>query len=198
MPMLTADQALQMLMEGNKRYVAAKLLRPNQSAQRRGEVAKDQNPFAAILGCSDSRVPAEVIFDQGLGDLFVIRLAGNVADNLALGSIEYAVEYLSVPLVMVLGHSRCGAINATVQVAEKGVPAPGHIANLVEAIWPAVNQVRGRPGDLVDNAITANVALVVERLKSMPPMLSEFVQSGKLSIVGARYDLDTGVVERLE
>lgn len=198
MPKLTADQALQMLMEGNKRYVAAKLLRPNQSAQRRGEVAKDQNPFAAILGCSDSRVPAEVIFDQGLGDLFVIRLAGNVADNLALGSIEFAVEYLSVPLVMVLGHSRCGAISAAVQVAEKGVPAPGHIANLVEAIWPAVNQVRGRTGDLVDNAITANVALVVERLKSMPPMLSEFVQSGKLSIVGARYDLDTGVVERLE
>jgi carbonic anhydrase len=194
---LNADQALQTLMEGNKRYVAAKSLRPNQSAQRRGEVAKDQNPFAVILGCSDSRVPAEVIFDQGLGDLFVIRLAGNVAGNLALGSIEYAVEYLGVPLVMVLGHSRCGANSAAVQVAEKSAPAPGHIASLIEAIWPAVNQVRDRPGDLVDNAITANVALIVERLKSLPPILSEFVQKGKLRIVGARYDLDTGVVEQL-
>ena len=197
MPKLSADQTLQMLMEGNKRYVAAKSLRPNQSAQRRGEVAKDQNPFAVILGCSDSRVPPEIIFDQGLGDLFVIRLAGNVADNLALGSIEYAVDHLGAPLVMVLGHSRCGAVSAAVQVVEKGAQTPGHIASLVEVIWPAVNKMRGRPGDLLDNAITANVALVVERLKATPPTLSEFVQKGKLRIVGARYDLDTGAVERL-
>ena len=197
MPKLSADQALQMLMEGNRRYVAAKMLRPNQSAQRRGEVAKDQSPFAVILGCSDSRVPPEVVFDQGLGDLFVIRVAGNVVDNLAIGSIEYAVAHLGAPLVMVLGHSRCGAVSAAVQVVEKNAPAPGHIASLVEAVWPAVNKMRGRPGDLVDNAVTANVALVVERLRATPPTLAEAVQKGRLRIVGARYDLDTGVVERL-
>ena len=197
MSTLTADQALQALMEGNRRYVAAKPLRLNQSAQRRGEVAKDQQPLAVILGCSDSRVPPEVIFDQGLGDLFVIRLAGNVADNLALGSIEYAVEHLGAPLVMVLGHSRCGAVSTAVQVVEKGAQTPGHVASLVEAIWPAVNKMRGRPGDLLDNAITANVALVVERLRATPPILSASVQNGKLRIIGARYDLDTGVVERL-
>jgi carbonic anhydrase len=187
---VSGGSAQQKLIDGNKRYVDAKLSHPNQTAQRRGEVAKAQHPFAAIVCCSDSRVPPEIIFDQGLGDLFVIRLAGNIIDDAALGSLEYAVEHLGVKYIMVLGHERCGAVDATV----KGGEAPGHIGALVKAIQPAVDKVRNLPGDVLDNAVRANVTMVVQQLKSSKPILEESVKKGSLTIAGARYDLDDGKV----
>jgi len=190
---LTADQALQKLVEGNNRYKRMALLRPNQTLARRSLVAKGQNPFAIILSCADSRVPPELVFDQGLGDIFVIRVAGNIPNDQMIGSIEYAVEHFDVPLLMVLGHQRCGAVEATV----KGGEVPGHIGSIVEAIKPAVEKTKGMPGDPVENAIRANIELVVEQLKNSKPILSEFVHNGKLKVVGAKYDLDTGAVEMI-
>ena len=188
-------QALQRLREGNERYVAAKLTLTNATATRRLEVAHEQRPFAAILVCADSRVPAEIVFDQGLGDLFVVRVAGPVADEAVLGSLEFAVTALAVPLILVLGHERCGAVQATVKALEQGDDPPGHIASLVDAIRPAVKQARGRPGDLVDNALRAHIAGLVERLRAARPILGERVRQGQLKIVGARYNLETGQVE---
>lgn len=191
---MSGDKALQKLMDGNKRYVAAKaakLTHPNQSPERRTEAAKGQHPFAVIVGCSDSRVPPEIIFDQGIGDLFVIRVAGNIVDDLALGSIEYATEHLGAQLIVVLGHERCGAVEATV----KGTEAAGHIGSLVEAIKPAVDKVRKQPGDLLDNAIKSNVKMIVQKLHSSKPILEKLVKKDTLKIVGARYDLDDGTVE---
>ncbi len=176
---ISGDVAQQKLIDGNKRYVDAKLSHPNQTPQRRTEVAQGQHPFAAIVSCADSRVPPEIIFDQGLGDLFVIRLAGNILDDAALASLEYAVEHLGVKYIMVLGHERCGAVEATI----KGGETPGHIGSLVKAIQPAV-----------DNAVRANVTMVVQQLKSSAPILGELVKKGALTVVGARYDLDDGVV----
>ena len=187
---ISGESAQQKLIDGNERYVNAKLYHPNQTGQRRTEVAKGQHPFAAIVSCSDSRVPPEIIFDQGLGDLFVIRLAGNILDDAALGSLEYAVEHLGVKYIMVLGHERCGAVDATV----KGGEVPGHISSLVKAIQPAVEKVKNQPGDLLDNAVRANVTMVVQQLKSSGPILEELVKKGDLTIAGARYDLDDGEV----
>src|SRR5262249_5592987 len=151
---------------------------------------KSQAPFAVIVSCSDSRVGPELVFDQGLGDLFVIRTAGEVLDDPGLGSIEYAVDHLHVPLVVVLGHERCGAVSAALE----GGTAPGHIASLVTAIQPAVKASHGEPGDPLDNAVHTNVRDVVRRLKGAGPILSEAVHAGALKILGAYYDLDTGVV----
>ncbi len=190
-PGITGDQALQKLLEGNKRFVAAKASRPNQTAKRRADLTKGQQPFATILGCSDSRVPPEIVFDQGLGDLFVIRAAGNIADDAGLGSMEYAAAVLGAPLLLVLGHEKCGAVEA----ALKGDAVPGHIAGLVKAIRPAAERAKGQPGDALDNAVRANVAAVVAQLKGSKPILADLVEKGKLKIAGGRYDLDTGVVE---
>ncbi|MEI8348902.1 MAG: carbonic anhydrase [Candidatus Omnitrophota bacterium] len=187
---VSGEDARQKLFDGNKRYVDAKLSRPNQTAQRRTEVAKGQRPFAAILSCSDSRVPPEIIFDQGLGDLFVIRLAGNVVDDAVLGSLEYAVDHLGIRYIMVLGHERCGAVDATV----KGGQIQGHISGIVKAIEPALEKVKNLPGDVLDNAVRANVSMVVQQLKSSGPILEESVKKGALVIDGARYDLDDGKV----
>ena len=189
-PSVSGEAAQQRLMEGNKRYVDARMIHPDQTVQRRGEIANKQHPFAAIVSCSDSRVPPEVIFDRGLGNLFVIRLAGNIIDVAALGSLEYAVEHLGVQYIMVLGHERCGAVEATV----KGGKASGHIGAVVTAIHPAVNEVRNAPGDLLDNAVRANVNMIVERLRSSAPILEEEVKKGRLTIKGAYYDLDDGTV----
>jgi carbonic anhydrase len=187
---VSGDLAQQKLIDGNKRYVDAKPSHPNQTAQHRSEVAKGQHPFAAIVSCADSRVPPEILFDQGLGDLFVIRLAGNILNDAALGSLEYAVEHLGVKYIMVLGHERCGAVDATL----KGGEAPGHIGSLVNAIQPAVEKAKNQPGDPLDNAVRANVTMVVQQLKSSEPILEGRVKKGDLTVVGARYDLDDGVV----
>lgn len=187
---VTGDVARQKLLEGNKHYVEAKLLHPDQSVERRAEVAKGQHPFAAVVSCADSRVPPEILFDQGVGDLFVVRLAGNILDDAALGSLEYAVEHLGVRSIVVLGHERCGAVEATL----KGGEAPGHIGSLTKAIQPAVDKVKGQPGDPLDNAVRANVSNVVEQLKSSAPILKHEVEEGSLTVIGARYDLDDGAV----
>lgn len=194
-PIPDSTSALRALLEGNARYVEAKLTHPDQTAARRAELVGEQHPFAVIFGCSDSRVPAEIVFDQGLGDLFVVRVAGPVLDDAVLGSLEFAALELRVPLILVLGHERCGAVTAALDVVEKGTTPPGHISHLVDAISPAVKRVRGRPGDALDNAVRANIELVVEKLRASRQVLAAQVSSGKLRIVGARYNLNSGRVD---
>jgi carbonic anhydrase len=186
---LNPDAALQKLMEGNQRFVAHQPQYPDQSALRLQEVAQAQHPFAAILSCADSRVPAEIVFDQGIGDIFDVRIAGNIATPEAIGSIEYAVILLGSTLLMVMGHERCGAVTAAV----KNESLPGDISTFVQAIKPALRKVKNKPGDAVENGVVANVQYQIERLKRSQ-LLSEQLESGKLKIVGGRYDLDTGKV----
>jgi len=187
-----ADKAYKMLMDGNARYVSGKTTHPNQTAKSRTETAKGQKPFAVIVTCSDSRVPPEIIFDQGIGDLFVIRIAGNIVDDNALGSIEYAAEHLGVKLVVVLGHEKCGAVDATV----KGGEAPGHIASLVNSIKPAVEKAKKEKGDVLENSIKNNALAVTEKIITSKPILMNLVKEGKLKVITARYDLDDGKVSR--
>ncbi|MFH1691680.1 MAG: carbonic anhydrase [Candidatus Omnitrophota bacterium] len=187
---VSAEDARQKMIDGNRRYVEAKMSHPDQTPQRRAEIAGGQHPFMAILSCSDSRLPPEVIFDQGLGDLFVIRLAGNIANDAALGSLEYAAEHVGVKYIMVLGHQRCGAVEAAVEGGE----AHGHIGSIVKAIQPALEKAESMPGDIVDNTVRANVAMVVEQLKFSSHILKELTEKGGLVIEGAYYDLDSGEV----
>ncbi len=189
-----ADEALTRLVEGNKRFVEMKLTHPDQDAGCRTTLAKGQQPFAVILGCSDSRVPPEVIFDQGLGNLFVVRVAGNVADDIGIASMEYAVEHLGSRLIVVLGHERCGAVTAAV----KGGELPGHLPVLITALKPAVDKSKNAAGDVVDAAIIANVELTAAHLRESKPILAEMVEKGEIKIVGGRYDLDTGAVELMK
>ena len=188
------DEALKRLQSGNERFVAGTSTQTSKDAKRRAEVANGQKPIAVIVSCSDSRVGPEVVFDQGLGDIFVVRTAGEVVDDIGLGSIEYAVEHLGATLILVLGHERCGAVAATVAGGE----AHGHVRAIVKAIQPAVTKTKGQPGDAVDNAVRAQVSAVVRQLQQAEPILAERVKAGKIKVVGARYDLDTGKVEVLE
>ena len=192
---VSAAEALQRLEQGNARFVAGHLssTSPAGIAASRRKVAQDQKPFAIIVGCSDSRVGPEVIFDQKVGDIFVIRTAGEVVDAVALGSIEYAVAHLGSPLIVVLGHERCGAVSAAVS----GAREPGHIATILKAIQPAVQQTKGQPGDAVDNTVCAHALDVAGQLQSAGPILKQAVQDGKIRIVAARYDLDSGKVSLL-
>jgi carbonic anhydrase len=192
-PEINADLALQKLMEGNKRYVDFKRAYPDQDQVRLKVVAQAQHPFAVVLGCADSRVSPELLFDQGLGDLFVIRVAGNILDDGTLASIEFATAELGVPLVMVLGHQRCGAVKAALEGGE----VPGHISRLVEAIKPALEIAKNQPGDKLDNAVRANIRMVVGQIKSSTPILADLAKKSKVNIVGAHYTLDTGAVEML-
>ncbi len=189
-----ADQAIARLLEGNRRFADGKSTDEDRSVQRRLELTKSQKPFAIIVSCSDSRVGPEVVFDQGLGDLFVIRTAGEVLDAPGLGSIEYGVEHLGSPLIVVLGHQSCGAVSAAVE----GGHAPGHIDALVRAIRPVVVETKRMPGDHIDNAVRANVRRVVRQLKKSHPIISEYVRKGKVRVVGAYYDLNSGTVTLLE
>jgi carbonic anhydrase len=186
---LSPDAALQKLIQGNQRFVEHKPQYPDQSAVRLQEVAQAQHPFATILSCADSRVPAEIVFDQGIGDIFDVRVAGNVAIPGAVGSVEYAVILLNTPLLMVLGHERCGAVTATVLKESLF----GDLGSFVKAIKPAVKRVKNQSGDAVENAVVANVQYQIEQLKRSQ-LLTKQIQSGKLKIVGGRYDLDTGKV----
>jgi len=189
----TADAALAELKAGNAHYVAGQYQHPHQTAARQRELATGQNPHCAILTCADSRVPPEIVFDQGLGDIFDVRVAGNVAGDDETASIEYAAEHLHVPLVVVMGHSHCGAVTAALE----GGAAPGKLPNLIEQLRPAVEQSAHEPGDHLENAIRANVVRVVEQLRTAKPLLSELVATGKLRIVGAVYSLETGKVDWL-
>lgn len=198
-PVMSSEEAFQRLIEGNKRYVTAAMTHPNQAPERRVSVAGGQTPFAVVLGCADSRVPPEILFDQGIGDLFVIRVAGNTArETNVLGSIEYAVEHLGTPLVVVLGHEKCGAVTAAVNAVTTNAHEPGNIGHLVASIVPAVEAVRDEPGDLLENAIRANIALTVGQLRSSEPFLARFSQEGRGKIVGAYYRLESGEVVFLD
>lgn len=188
-----ADHALALLMEGNRRFAAHKETHPGASIERRLELTKGQNPYAVIVGCADSRVPPELIFDAGLGDLFVIREAGNVADNVVFGSVEYAVEHLGVKLVMVLGHEQCGAVTAAVKHTREA-----HISAIVKAIQPAVEQSRNQPGDPVHNCVLANARLVAKKIREAKPILNGMTQKGGLKVTPAYYDLETGLVKLIE
>ncbi|MFF7177462.1 carbonic anhydrase [Streptomyces sp. NPDC008121] len=183
----TAARALAELRAGNARFAALRQLHPHEDAARRAAVAVSQHPFALILGCVDSRVPPELVFDQGLGDLLAIRSAGQVLDEAVLGSIQFGVTELGVPLVVVLGHERCGAATAAVEFVRTGKPAEGHLARLVEEIAPAARETRALPGDWVENTVRANVARIRRRLARDEAF-------DRALIVGARFDLDTGKV----
>lgn len=191
----SSDAAIERLMAGNQRYVANQLIHPDLTHinQRRAETAKEQYPFAIVLTCSDSRVTPEVLFDQGMGDLFVVRVAGNIVDNAVTGSIEYAAEHLGASLVMVLGHERCGAVNAAVNNSREA-----HIADLARAIKPAVERAKSQPGDMVENAVRENVRLVVRQLQSSQPILASMLTKKRLWIVGGYYDLERGAVSLVQ
>lgn len=168
---------------------------PDQAAKRRAELIKTQHPFAIIVSCSDSRVPPEIIFDQGIGDLFVLRVAGNVINDESLGSIEYAVNHLAVRLIVALGHQSCGAVKAAKETLAAKAEAPGHIQSLVKAIRPAVEATVN--GDL-DATIEANVKNVVQALRSSTPVLKPKVDSGEVQVIGGNYSLETGAVRFFE
>ena len=190
----TPDAALNRLLEGNARYVGNQLRERDFSAGRAAR-AQGQAPFAAILGCADSRVAPELAFDEGPGELFVVRIAGNFVTPDGLGSLEYGAAVLGTKVIMVLGHTNCGAVNATVAALQKGNDLPGHIADLVRAMKPGIEPVLKQPGaDLAQRAVIANVRANVQRLQEAKPILADMVSSGKLRVVGAVYDLATGKV----
>ena len=193
---ISADSALIRLKEGNKRFIEGTAIKPNQSLERLKEVSTGQNPFAIIVGCSDSRVPSEIIFDQGLGDLFIVRTAGQVSTYASWGSIEFGNVVLKSKLIVVLGHTKCGAVAAACNLPD----VPGHIVTLINEIKPAATLAREhihKPEELVDTAVAYNVALQVQKLRQLEPVLSKAVISGDLKIVGAVYNLSTGKVEFL-
>ena len=195
---LTPDQALQLLRDGNERFMTDAPFRNQQGRERRVQIARGQSPFCVLVGCSDSRVPPELLFGRGLGELFIVRNAGNTIDIAALGSVEYGVGVLGCPLVVVLGHESCGAVAAAVDVVEKNATFPGVIGEMVQPIIPAVLSVRGQPGDLLDNAVRANARRVASRLKTQSPVLQEALRTNKVKIVSARYSLSNGDVDWFE
>ena len=194
---VSADEALQRLMDGNERFASGQMVACSQSdAAKRSSLAQGQKPYAIILSCSDSRVPPEIIFDKALGELFVIRVAGNVPDPLVLGSIEYAAEHIGTPLIMVLGHERCGAVTATVDSKGKG---EGNIGAIIKAIAPAakqaMKQAKGKSkAEIVEAAADANIRLVAAGLPRKSPVIAKMIKEGKLKVVMAKYDLDDGKV----
>src|SRR5215210_8216890 len=192
---LTPDQALETLKEGNRSFKIDSPVRAVQGRERRLEIARGQTPFAVLVSCSDSRVPPELLFGRGLGELFIVRNAGNTVDSTAMGSIEYGVAELGVPLIVVLGHEKCGAVQAAVSVVKENATFPGSIGKMVEPIVPAVLKAQSQPGDLLDNAVRENVRRTVQRLRTSEALLVDPLKAGKLKIVGARYDLDDGSVD---
>ena len=190
---MKGKDALDILLEGNRRYVDNNRTYPNQSHTTRLDLKKGQNPHTVILGCSDSRVPPEHVFDQGFGDMFVIRVAGNVVDDIVLGSIEYAVEHLGSCLLMVLGHSDCGAVQAARSYHDLG----GHLPSIAEAIKEAVSSVAGRFGDL-NSVVGAHARITAGYLRGSLPVLAPLVELGSLVVVSAFFDFDSGLVELLD
>jgi carbonic anhydrase len=192
---MTPDQALAALKEGNDKFVTDAPFRRGSDRERRIEIASGQAPFVVLVGCSDSRVPPELLFGRGLGELFIVRNAGNTVDTTALGSIQYAVAVLGVPLVVVLGHEKCGAVEAAVKVVKENAVFPGAIGQMIEPILPAVIKAQGQQGDLIENSVRENVRRTVHRLRTAEALLAASLESKKLRIVGARYDLDDGDVD---
>jgi carbonic anhydrase len=193
---LSPDAALDRLMKGNARYVEG-ASRRHDFKQEREALSLGQNPFAAVLSCADSRIAPEYCFDTARGDVFVCRIAGNFASDEMVASLEYAVQVLNTPLIVVLGHDSCGAVDATIKSVRDGTTLPGHLPSLVAAIKPAVDAVQGQSGDMLANAIERNVTLNVEKLKSTAPILQSFVADKKIRVVGGVYKLKTGRVALL-
>ena len=187
---ITPEQALQMLMEGNQRFVNRKTQNStNRDIRRIRAFAQNQYPFASILSFADSRVPSEIIFDQGFGDLFMCRIAGNVATAEEIGSLEFGTYVLGSKVLMVMGHERCGAVTAAI----KGGEFPGQIGSLIDAIQPALKRANIKTNNQLEEAVKANVSFQVQNLKKSP-VISELIQKGNLKVVGSYYDLDTGLV----
>jgi carbonic anhydrase len=193
---VTPDEALALLKAGNARYVEGVMKRHDFRTERES-LTRGQNPYAAILSCADSRVSPELAFDSARGDLFVCRVAGNFANDDIVASFEYAVAELNTPLIMVLGHSACGAVSAAIKSLKDKTTLPGHLPSLVKSLTTAIRESEGRPGDLLDNAITQNVIDNVQKLKGATPILSAAIAQGKLRVVGAIYRLADGRVDIL-
>ncbi len=193
MSMTNADKALQLLMEGNGRFVSGSARGPNRTITRARDVSRAQSPFAAVLGCSDSRESMDIIFDCGIGDLFVVRIAGNVVSDMVMGSLEFSVLKLGVSLIMVMGHTNCGAVQAAMDSGE----VPGHMGSLMKEIEPCVNLCRRNPDITPDEVSRENVKNSVTRLRSAGPILEEKCMDGSLLIVGGIHDLYSGTVDLL-
>lgn len=192
---MTPEQSLQLLVEGNKRFTEQRLSHPRQGFARLVETGADQFPFAAFLGCADSRVPVELVFDQGIGDCFVVRIAGNIATTEAIGSLEFGAAVLGSRVLVVMGHEGCGAVNAVLRQAK--LPAESKIGSLVPYIQPGVDKAKNEKGNDLVNAIKDSVMVQVETLNKSP-ILEGLIKQNKLKIVGGYYDLDTGVFSLIE
>src|SRR4030043_701421 len=193
------DEALQKLMDGNKRYVSGSLMKKDIGETKRKELStKGQKPFAVILTCSDSRVPPEILFDQGLGDIFIVRVAGNVVDPIVLRSIEYGAEHLNAPLLFILGHTKCGAVTATIEA--KGEPE-GNIGAIVKKIMPAAEKAKKKGGtkdEILETAIKENIKNVYNDVMKKSKIIPHLVEEGKLKIAAGEYDITTGIVAMIE
>lgn len=189
---IPSEDPLQKLLAGNARFMKGKSIHPNQTVQKRKELVSEQKPFAIIISCSDSRVPSEIIFDQGLGDIFSIRVAGNIVDSVELDSVEFAVDELKVPLILVLGHQNCGAVTAVLE----GTHAVDDLKDVEPYLLPALKESKKLPGDPLENAIKTNVWFVIKSLENKP-LLSKLIAKKKLQILGGYYELETGHVQIL-
>jgi carbonic anhydrase len=195
---LTADEALGKLKAGNARYVTSPEVCAADLQKRRNDVAESQAPWATIVSCSDSRVPPELLFGGlGVGDIFVARNAGNMVDTATMGTVEYGAAVLGTPLIIVLGHERCGAVIAACDVVTKKATFPGSIGAMVKAIVPAAMAVRSKPGDFVDNAVRESAKRTATQVATKSPVIAPLVKSGTVKVIAARYDLDDGKVEYL-
>jgi len=193
---LSADEALAKLKLGNEKYVNAPELCSIQLGAQREHVAKSQAPWVTIVSCSDSRVPPELLFGGlGVGEMFVARNAGNMVDTATMGTIEYGSAVLGVPLIVVLGHERCGAVSAACEVVEKKTKFPAAIGPMVDAIVPAALAVLGKPGDFIDNAVRESAIRTARKIATESSIVAELVKKGKVKVIAARYDLDDGRVE---
>jgi carbonic anhydrase len=198
---VTADEALKDLMDGNARFAKGAATGPRRNPADFRAVAEAQAPIAVVIACADSRVSPELLFDSGVGELFVIRMAGNVVDGAGItvkGSIEYAIAELNVPLVVVLGHTNCGAVKSAIEHIDHKDSLPGSINGLVELIKPVVGRVRDQPGQVVENVTRANVIVGMERLQNLQPILAPRVKAGTVKVVGGVYDLQIGSVTLLQ
>ena len=192
--MIPADEALQRLKEGNERYATGQSVNAVTDAETRRSLVGSQQPYAAVLGCADSRAIPELIFDAGIGELFSVRVAGNVINPQNNGSLEYAVAHLDVALIVVMGHQNCGAVSATLD----NYDGPGHIQSITEAISDAIDEAKDLPGDPLLNTVKANARRMARLLRETGPILSAAVEAGTLRIVPAYYDFEQGLVEFLE
>jgi carbonic anhydrase len=190
---MTGKEALQVLLAGNNRFLSGKLEHPNHCEESRKGLVSGQDPIAVVLACADARVPPVDIFDQGLGDLFILRVAGNIINDHILGSIEYAVSHLHTPLVMVMGHSSCGAVGAVAQ----GVKLGGHIASLTPSIEAALKKAKGQEGHWTNNAAKELAKTTAKKIEESEPIIADLVTEGKVLVVATYYDLSTGEVVML-